>query len=729
MRTKTLRKFLCAVVAATLSLVMLPLALARAEGGSAPANNRFNVVMVLDASGSMKTTDPDGLRFEAINQFTNLLANSGNELGGVVFTTAVEAQQDLAPVKSQADKRAVVDKLASVEARGDTNIGAGLDTAVNMIKKDGDKNLPSVILLLSDGNTDLPNADDLKASLDKKAESVQAARDNKIKIYSVCLNADNTADISEMQQISGATGGEFAEVKKAEDLQDVFNTFYNLIYGTSTVSIGDGKFSADGKLETTFDVPGIGVEEINIVIYGKAKSFTVTRPDGSASTPEAVESNTFTLLKIADVVPGTWKLVTEGVPGDAVKINMVFNSDLGVESELQPAEGPINPNDPLTVRAFLTAGKAGRAKTDQYVGYEAALEVLDSFNAPVESVPMKLEGDHFEVAHKLPEGAYNFRVHVTGNHLDRTSDIIGSMAVSSKASTEAEKNNTAPVPVANPVEETVMIWPFKDNSLTIDLGKLATDEQGDALQYKVISSSFMDGDYTVDGNKLTLSKFSMSKGGFTVRAVDSLGKYCDVEIVVTSHNVGLMALIGIGVAAIVAIIVLIILFRIALRKPFRGEITVESAVDGVHSAPKTVKGSRGRLPLSRFELSPTGLDYVKSYFQATGDRYVLLRTNNPVSCNGNSTKEVRIDSGAPVVVVVEPGKTLNIRFESVMRAGTGGAGGFGGGVKHTQGAQNRSAGGFGGGAGRMNQQGSQKSGGGFGGGQGAQRRPPRRPGT
>ena len=752
MKTDTLRRLFCAVLAAAIAVALLPLGFAYAEEKGADANNRFNVVMVVDASGSMNQTDPKKLRFEAINQFASLLANSGNKLGGVVFTTSVVAQSPLAPINSQADKDAVTSTLANVEAQGDTNIGEGLSTAVNMIQKDGDKNIPSVILLLSDGNTDLPNQDELQASLEKKAESVQSSRDNKIKIYSVCLNADGHADISEMRQISSATGGEFAEVKDAGDLRNAFDSFYNLIYGTTTVPIGDGAFSADGKLETTFDVPGIGVEEVNIVIYGEAKSYAIARPDGNAVKPEEVKSNTFTLLKIPDAVPGTWKLTVEGVPGDAVKVNMVFNSDLNIDASLEPAEGTINPNDPVVVKAFFKVGKDGKANANQYAGYEAKLDVFDSFNAPVESVPMKLEGDHFEVAHKLPEGSYSFKVHVTGNHLDRTSDVPGTMTVTSKTITEAEKNNTPPVPVANPVEETVLIWPFKDNTFTVDLSKLAKDEQDQNLQYKVISSSFMDGDYTVDGNTLTLTKFSLSKGAFTVRAVDSMGKYCDVEVVVTSHNVGVMALIGIGVIAIIVLIALFLLYRKLIGTPFRGEITVETVVNGVRSTPKTIKGSNGRLPLARFELDPTGLDYTKSYFQATGERYVLLRTNTPVSFNGSATKEVRINSGAPVVVNVESGKTLEIRFKSVMKAGAGGGMGFGGGGggkqkggpaqsksgfgTSAQGGPARSGGGFGssapgGGTSRPGvgfgggKQGPRQS----GGGQGTPTRPPRRPGT
>lgn len=696
-----------------LLLGLSPLKVLAAEGDV--SFNRFNVVLVVDASGSMNSTDPDGLRFEAINQFVSLLADSGNELGGVVFTHKIAAEQELAPANGSSDKDKVVETLASVKAEGDTNIGEAILTSVNMIEAHGDPNLPSVIILLSDGNTDLPTEEEMKASLDKKADGVQSARTDKIRIYSVCLNADGSADISEMQQISGATGGEFREIKHAEDLQDVFNAFYNLIYGTSTVSIKDDIFPANGKLETNFDVPGIGVEEVNIVIYGNATSYAVSRPDGSQATPSVVKANTFTMLKLTDVMPGGWKLVTEGVPGDAVKINMVFNTNLDVDATLEPEDGVVNPSDAMVVRAYLKANGARATSADQYAGYEAELQVFDAFDAPVETTSMTLARDHFELSRQLPEGQYKLKVHVAGNGLDRTSDYFATATVTTEALTEAEKNNKAPEPIANPVEETVMLWPFQDNTFTLDLTTLATDDQAEPLQYKVVSSSFMDGDYTVEGDTLKLRNFSLSKGGFTVRAVDKFGKSCDVEVVVTSHNVGLIALIGIGVAIVVGIAIAIILLRIALSKPFRGDITVESIVDGTHSIPKRVQGRRGRIALTRFELDPTGLNYSKSYFQATGDRFVLLRTDIPVSCGGSETKELKVNSGAPITVMVAPNKLLSIRFDSRMAVSAGGGGSFGGGRGGGMPAGGSSSGGgFGGGP--ASRGGASSSGGGFGGG-------------
>ena len=71
--------------------LLLTVPVTRVSAQNDRPKNRFNVAIVLDASGSMRNTDPNGYRYEAIGLFTGLLAQSGNVLGGVVFHDGVEA--------------------------------------------------------------------------------------------------------------------------------------------------------------------------------------------------------------------------------------------------------------------------------------------------------------------------------------------------------------------------------------------------------------------------------------------------------------------------------------------------------------------------------------------------------------------------------------------------------------------------------------------------------------
>ena len=222
---------------------------ARAVNEEKIAENHFNVVIVADASYSMTRSDPDKLRFEAIQQFTDLLTVSGNKLGSVVFSTDILSVHELVPVNEYATKKEIVNSIKNVDPTNDTDIGEALLKAIDMLKSDGDPNIESCILLLSDGNTDLmPDKEAHEKSLEDKADAIQEAKDNNIKIHTICLNVDHSADITEMEQISNATGGFSEEVGKAEDLKEVFNALYGMIYGTSAIVLIDDAFSDEGVI-------------------------------------------------------------------------------------------------------------------------------------------------------------------------------------------------------------------------------------------------------------------------------------------------------------------------------------------------------------------------------------------------------------------------------------------------------------------------------------------------
>ena len=634
-------RWLRAVIAACLVIIlMLPSGVVALADGD-ESINKYNVVIVLDASGSMDTTDPNGYRYEAISQFINLLTETGNNVGAVVFTENVAASQNVIPMNSLKSKDDTVELLRSVAHGGWTNIGEGLEAAADMLK-DGDPNLPSVILLLSDGNTDLPTDDETDISLEKKANAIQDCREEGIPIYSVCLNADYTADVSEMKQISDATAGIFEEVNTAEDLPRVFNMFYSLIYGTSSIVLVDDVFPADGVLETKFVVPGIGVEEINIIVYGNTVSETLIRPDGKTSDAAFIDSETFSLIKEPNVIPGLWTLQTEGVPGDQIQVNMVYNTNLSVDVSASPNAEYINPDDPITISARLRAGSDVANREEQYVGYEAELITSDAYLDNIVSYQMSVNGDHFEITKNFDEGVYFYYVRVKGNYLEKSSETFGPITFTTDELSEEDKNNTPPYPVKDPVEYSVNIWPIFGASLDIDMTTLAKDDQDSTLRYKLESSAFIDGtDYTVDGNTIKMTHFSLKKGGFNVRATDSRGLSCDIEVIVKTRNIGVIALIAIGAAALIVLAVAGFIAYKNWAAPFMGEITVENVPAREND---TKQKSRGRLRLGAFMVGQTGFGK-DCYFQASGKDYITFVSRKPVyPAYGNPTKKVKIKS-------------------------------------------------------------------------------------
>lgn len=601
-KNRRVLRTLCLALSIVLSILQAGLFFNTARAEESSANNRFNVVIVSDASGSMLSTDPEGLRFEAINQFINLLAEQGNLLGAVSFADNINATEELTKVDSSEAKQKIADTLKNTPAKGDTNIGEALQKAVSMLDEEGDKDLPSIILFLSDGNTDLKDKKDMENSLNMKADAIQAAREKDIAIYSVCLNANKKADVSEMEQISQATGGEFREVGSATDLQEVFNSFYNLIYGTSTTQLLDEAFDESGVLETKFNVPGLGVEEINIIIYGKVSEVELFDAQGQKKEVFPVEYNTFTMIKSTDVSAGEWKLITKGTAGNHIKINMVYNTNLKVELKSEALGKVTNPKDGVKFEAYLSAGEI-KADSSNIAGYEAELVVSDAYGKELDKFPMTIVDDHFELNKNFENGVYFVKAHVSGNSLDKTSESLGPIEVSDKALTEEEKNNTAPVPVTDKIKKTVYIIPFKDNTVSFDLKGLAKDKEDKELHYMVASSSFIEGkDYSLgDDMVLKLYHYSLSRGDFDIKATDSKGLSCNISIVVKSINVGVVTAI---VVLIIGLIVLAVMGYFAYRlwgTPFGGPITVTSDKSGERRADcdqKNGKTSFKQIPCS-----------------------------------------------------------------------------------------------------------------------------------
>ena len=122
-----------------LAVFCLPSLAAEASGDEKV--NRFNVVMVTDASGSMSDTDPEGYRYEAINLFVALLANGGNHVGSVVFSNDVSEEQDPVEVTGRPEKTEITDGIQGQEVGGWTDIGGALEEAVDMLEEDGGRKL------------------------------------------------------------------------------------------------------------------------------------------------------------------------------------------------------------------------------------------------------------------------------------------------------------------------------------------------------------------------------------------------------------------------------------------------------------------------------------------------------------------------------------------------------------------------------------------------------------
>jgi len=278
----------------------------------------YNIMFVVDASGSMMrpastpqgtvvpATDPQGLRFEAIRLFMGHLENEGHYAGAIVF----DHNQHYVPMRlldGGVAKSQLLDEIRAYDARsrGHTNIGSALLRGVEILyEKQINNGLPSVVILLTDGWTDLPDGfrhgrlftpDDLTGSFKDRDSATSMARENNIEIFGVFLNHEGALDeepdlarevfdivwyahynryIHHQSPLNydgtvNRLGGYYSEVRNSADLSDAIFYFWSVMKGVverppgplEPIQIEYGVFDLG-----TLSIPGAGVNEVIVTI-------------------------------------------------------------------------------------------------------------------------------------------------------------------------------------------------------------------------------------------------------------------------------------------------------------------------------------------------------------------------------------------------------------------------------------------------------------------------------
>lgn len=659
------RKVSSILIIIAMFLGVLPIDVYAADSDIDQYLHRSNVVFVTDESGSMKHTDPSNNRYEAIKLFLGEMANGGNYVGSVSFGEGLVDSSDIQPINGQSAKDALLDDISNQEYSNYTNIGLGLLEAVDMLDSGSNVDLDSAIILLTDGNTDMPNAEQKQASIEMKAEAIERARKAGYKIFTICLNVNGAADSQEMRQIAEATGGEFVEISSSDDLNDVETMFNKLIFN----SFEDMKFSdlelvigQDGSVITDFEIPRVGVEEINVLFQGQLSDCELIDSEGNSyrkgnDSTVVVKGADFQLVKVARPDGGKWQAIAYGDPDTAIRLRLLYNSNFYVDAHVN-APDEVHVGDEVEVVAQIGTADGIVNDTSKYQDMSAVAIV--KFGKDENSFPMALAGEGF--VYKMPvekEGTYY--INVMASNKDMESEA--------KETFEINVNNSAPVASGEELSAHANIWPVIGGTATLDLTGSAVDPEGQEITYAIDSTAFDQNDYEFSGTEITVKSFSIPKGSFTVRAMDPFGAYCTFDVMFTSTNIGLimaiLALIGIVAAAIAIVFVI----RAAMGKALIGILSVANFDQMKKFPPQVVDHGRGQIALSRFAIDASSLPQGCKFQCDGGKRQVWFISKKPVYSDNTveASKKIRISGDGMEVRIcgdVKMEKGISVMFKS-----------------------------------------------------------------
>ncbi len=188
---------------------------------SASAQCPIDVMVVLDASGSMRQNDPGRNAIIAVDALAGALTPR-DRLGIVVFGTEVVTRGPLSPAAGALTAAlGIAHKVAYDQAH--TNIPAGIQEAFYELKQNGRAEAKQLVVLLTDGKVDLKGgpAEIEKARAWLLGDLTSQMKRERVAIYAVGFSAG--ADIALLQQIGERTEGNYYKAE-AENLASTFLT-------------------------------------------------------------------------------------------------------------------------------------------------------------------------------------------------------------------------------------------------------------------------------------------------------------------------------------------------------------------------------------------------------------------------------------------------------------------------------------------------------------------------
>ncbi|MBQ2882317.1 MAG: VWA domain-containing protein [Alphaproteobacteria bacterium] len=598
---------------------------------------KFNVVFVVDASNSMNATDSQGWRFEAIDQFLSLLSLKGNYVGTVVFNGEILTADGVTAINSKSDKQTSSNAVKNVTPVGYTNIGEALVKANELIKN-GDASLPSIILLLSDGNTEMPSNADLQRSLSAQDNAISTAKNNDTQIYCVGLNANGKVDPSELSNIATQTNGVFKIVSKADDLKDVFKEFYKLIYGTGGAEIENVALPAVKE----FVVPKIGVEEVNILIDGQPSSIKLTQPSGMTVSNDELNSmiskgKHFTNIKIEKPLSGTWKLELNGQPGQTVTINFIPNLNVSLITEDNDVESYKRGENVPFVTKIVSEGVE---VTDNsiYQEYPATLTITNANDS----------SDTRSISAVALEGKYkaDTTFDKTGTYYVTASIDIGYGQITGNTTT-VSVGNFVPKPTHDLFKATEYCMNFGKTQYSYDLNELVKDEDGEKLSFVIDKAYFDSDEYVIEDGILKITPKAEKEGSFSIIATDEQGASCELQINIVYKNLLKFLIMLITIILCIAVILFLIIKHIVTHKAFNGSVTVVAFDEdnGDISAPMTEWPAKKPIDIAMINGESDSIGGIRGSFYGSGKNYVNLSLKGTAYYNGRKVKKVKIFDG------------------------------------------------------------------------------------
>ncbi len=410
----------------------------------AHADGAIRTVLVVDASSSMRRTDPNDLRKVAAELFVDL-ARSGDEIAVTGFDERARQSSGRFVTISGADsRRALKQTIRAIGNDGQwTDFTAGLGEAARLFEADpGNPGDQALVLFLTDGKCEPDPEGPLAASerpAEREAACQQAVLDNLTvalggaRVFAIGLSKGAPAAF--LEELGRRTGGRGLVTLDPRQLPRLFASVYADLLG-SRLREGAGRKRAE------FEVVD-GAASLDLMIVGSTPSTEqVFDPSGREiaidnRAPDQIYfagSDEYRLYKIAEPEAGPWAIAFPGPRPRQYATLQHFDITLA----LVDPPAVVELGDPLHIKAAVRLGAGSDAPAALLARHRLSATVQRQASAGDSLEPITLE------LAPQPDGSFAGRLdpeHMgelaislalepgAGGMIERTSDELARIAV------------------------------------------------------------------------------------------------------------------------------------------------------------------------------------------------------------------------------------------------------------------------------------------------------------
>ncbi|RED76289.1 vWA domain-containing protein [Cohnella phaseoli] len=414
---------------------------------------KIDVVLTVDASNSMKTSDKNLVANEAMKMFVDMASVQGDKIGLVSYTDQIVREKALLTINTPQDKEELKKFIDQIVRGSYTDIAVGVVEAVKILEQEREPGRFPMIVLLSDGNNSLRGSRTQEQSDKELNEAIDKAIALGIPIYTIGLNADGKLNKANLEDISKRTNGKSFVTSSAEDLPQILSEIFANHLKVKVIPlngvVGNGQYQ-----DVRVPIPNENVLEANIsLISSKPAQVKLYDPSGQerAIPSDGIiysKSNAYSLIKLSKPELGDWKLQVKGVDKDKIDINLVFNYDIQLVMEPLAPGVTYKKGDQVEVKAHLESNGQVLADEELYKDIKSTLLVTDLDTQQTEELPLTNSGQQFEGSYKVADAHdYELKIKVEDASFFRESEPV-------KISAKSALPQATPSPSVSPTPVT-----------------------------------------------------------------------------------------------------------------------------------------------------------------------------------------------------------------------------------------------------------------------------------